>query len=106
MDSPPRSLQNGENMKKLLDQGVLSQDEFEMTSRWLPAGDLLALLGGIAGSVYCLSSMVAQTTAPRSGIVIHMLSVESPVFEPLLLVSVLLFTIAIVRLFRHAMKES
>lgn len=74
--------------------------------RRFPAGDLLILLGGIAGSVYCLSSMVAGSTAPRTGIVSPLLSSEPRIFEPLLMVFVLLVTIAAVRLLRNEMKES
>lgn len=77
-----------------------------MMGKRFPTSDLLTLLCGIAGSFYCLSRMVAETTAPRTGIVSHFLSVEPPVFEPLLLVSVLLVTIATVRLLRNEMKES
>jgi hypothetical protein len=77
-----------------------------MMAKRFPAGAILTLLGGIAGSFYCLSNMVAETTAPRTGIVSRVLSLEPPVFEPLLAVSVLLATIATVRLLRREMRES
>lgn len=76
-----------------------------MMAEQVPAGDLVTLLGGIAGSFYCLSRMVAETTVPRTANVSQLLFLESPVFEPLLLVSVLLVTIATVRLLRREMKE-